>query len=1095
MGYENCSFQTKGNLQEIARMAYGSGWFEGRSGGAGRMGIWQTDDGKCRVVKFNTKLSERLGGASMADDPRMLESSNRLRQELILIARSAGVDQEVMRQIRAKLGLKTDGETGAAKLLDRSDVADVVTLIGGDKIWDDALRGRDMKDYKSDAHSSFKSLTERNFALSHNVSDALKDDGSRLTADRVRNLLANIKGVEVDSHLRQINDEKKSEAVHKAFSTVFDNDFVAKFTKEVTAKGYGEQEVRTQLKEYCQLFYAACVKPDGTVSQLDERIAACRLEANSNALNEIKGQLEAFGVTFVDCFARGGSVIFASKQAIGLFQDVLKNAGLLTEANMKPENRERVLRVCENIAWVLEQGIACCTNEPDRCQTLEKVASFCRNSLNVMNQLNQGTASHDKFVKDIMEKNVKDAPVSRFAVLARGVEPLRAARAEAKALVTKHNLDDLLLKDDALLSSKDDPQSTAEQLLDRMAGVRTTEAQLIRSQFVQYRLAMLKAVTAMLDEGTLARKDLENGGLAKLLTGEVGESNGNCEKIRARLKTAAYGVFSTMTTFMSSSIVLQDDFAAEFLNPIGKQTKEFMQTTVRPIYEREFREIFNQRGPIADEKGICDFFADSRKVFKEIDRNVVRYMHNDDLVTVAEKGIDLHAVLGDETLKRNTPALHLLAVMARQEEKPDTGALISRVKGFLQETAIDKVFEGRQFTADEKELYDFVRVQFSQGQVNSEGLKEKIKLAFDGFLALVTDMATAAADGGDLDAAKMRKELIFQISSNAQKKRALVNVLAALVKEDGLSGLRSQWEKSYENVLALRKQIADLREQVGKLKLESPNPFANGTVDQVMSKQLGTTVLDQLVAGLIDPAEAKADFDKRSRRMATRLSLVKTYADEIEQIGVTNDQGKLKDLFVKRAMLRMLSMLPPKHLDSEAKVRLLEEKIRARLNEDGGLWKYVQDARTEQTSQGRNPLVGMQMRMSMLINQLCFRDGDMKRFLFGANSNVGAEESSAFSHAAVWGFTGGDPGVLGATVKMTSGSESGKKFKAYTDSVEDLGNRISDRNKKMVWSDKDKDLFSFVTGKSFDKASMNDGKDILQIVQSLMQWSVDVFHG
>ena len=58
MGYETCSVQARGNLQEIARMAYGSGRFEGRSGGAGRMGIWQTADGKCRVVKYNTHFEK-----------------------------------------------------------------------------------------------------------------------------------------------------------------------------------------------------------------------------------------------------------------------------------------------------------------------------------------------------------------------------------------------------------------------------------------------------------------------------------------------------------------------------------------------------------------------------------------------------------------------------------------------------------------------------------------------------------------------------------------------------------------------------------------------------------------------------------------------------------------------------------------------------------------------------------------------------------------------------------------------------------------------------------------------------------------------------
>ena len=304
-------------------MAYGSGRSEGRSGGAGRMGIWKTADGQYRVIKFNTKIGDRLGGDSMADDPRMLESCNRLRQELVLIATSAGVDPKVMRQIRAKLGLPAEGGTDAGKLLDRSDVADVVTLIGGDKVWEDALHGRDMKDYKSDAHSSFKSLSERDFKVPSNVSEAIRDDGSRLTAASVRSLLVNVRGVEVDSPLLRANKQEKASVLRGVFDTVFDNDFAVKFAKEMTRPdgGYDELSVTTRLKTSVRLFFASSVKPDGTVNQFDERtrgdlLAACRLEVGSGSLSAFEKRLGDAGVTFADCFARGGSVIFANEKAI-----------------------------------------------------------------------------------------------------------------------------------------------------------------------------------------------------------------------------------------------------------------------------------------------------------------------------------------------------------------------------------------------------------------------------------------------------------------------------------------------------------------------------------------------------------------------------------------------------------------------------------------------------------------------------------------------------------------------------------------------------------------------------------------------------------
>ena len=177
MAYNTLNATQKTFLQEAARVAYGSGGcFERRAGGKGRMGILTDGSGKTRIVKFNTHSSERSLHASATRE--MLESSNRLRAMLLGIAESArDVDLGV---IRFRLGLSSGGkETCTGKLLDRSDVAAVVRLIGGDQVWDEALEGVDMAAYASQADMRFnavaKRLGNRNIVQQGKTFDVLTD--------------------------------------------------------------------------------------------------------------------------------------------------------------------------------------------------------------------------------------------------------------------------------------------------------------------------------------------------------------------------------------------------------------------------------------------------------------------------------------------------------------------------------------------------------------------------------------------------------------------------------------------------------------------------------------------------------------------------------------------------------------------------------------------------------------------------------------------------------------------------------------------------------------------------------------------------------
>ncbi len=117
-------------LTEIAKMAYGSGLFEGTSGGKGNIGMLNG-----RVIKFNTHRSERSGEVTN----EMLASCNELRLKLAEIARdvlpsrprqrhpSNAIAKANYEKICEDLGVSMDGKTIlTTSLLDRKVVAKVI---------------------------------------------------------------------------------------------------------------------------------------------------------------------------------------------------------------------------------------------------------------------------------------------------------------------------------------------------------------------------------------------------------------------------------------------------------------------------------------------------------------------------------------------------------------------------------------------------------------------------------------------------------------------------------------------------------------------------------------------------------------------------------------------------------------------------------------------------------------------------------------------------------------------------------------------------------------------------------------------------------
>ena len=168
MNIGNLSESASRLLVEVGRMAYGSR--EGAKGGRGHIGAIRTRDGTIRICKFDTH-----GGTSRGVEAR--DSSNTLRTLLMGIANDAHLREEVLADIRRKLGLAPQGDViTATSLLDRKIVAKVVELIGGRKVWSEVKAGYSEANYKSGKDTSFEHVNvSRVSANAKTVADLVRD--------------------------------------------------------------------------------------------------------------------------------------------------------------------------------------------------------------------------------------------------------------------------------------------------------------------------------------------------------------------------------------------------------------------------------------------------------------------------------------------------------------------------------------------------------------------------------------------------------------------------------------------------------------------------------------------------------------------------------------------------------------------------------------------------------------------------------------------------------------------------------------------------------------------------------------------------------
>lgn len=153
---------TRSTLNEIARMAYGSGVFEKDSGGRGNMGILKDEDtGTYRIIKFNTHLFGNKSDASLEEQKVACDT---LRDIVIELAKAAKVNAATMEKIREELGYFKSIEGSPLKggymvmkgkeLLKRTAVARAIKLIDANvfkNAWQSAVGNKiDKRNYSTE---------------------------------------------------------------------------------------------------------------------------------------------------------------------------------------------------------------------------------------------------------------------------------------------------------------------------------------------------------------------------------------------------------------------------------------------------------------------------------------------------------------------------------------------------------------------------------------------------------------------------------------------------------------------------------------------------------------------------------------------------------------------------------------------------------------------------------------------------------------------------------------------------------------------------------------------------------------------------------
>ena len=189
-------------LREAARVAYGSRFFEKQNGGYGSIGVLKDPYGRDRIVKFNTRYWEEGEVTN-----KMLEVSNSLREKLWGIAKEMPQLRGARREeIRNLLNIDRRGKSGTTELLKRTIVARVITKIGGQRLWDEALAEKSIKSYRSTGLSTkFQAVYDAAAGVGN---DARRSLANGVLIDAMKSVIAAIPGNDTLHRAIRLNLEK-----------------------------------------------------------------------------------------------------------------------------------------------------------------------------------------------------------------------------------------------------------------------------------------------------------------------------------------------------------------------------------------------------------------------------------------------------------------------------------------------------------------------------------------------------------------------------------------------------------------------------------------------------------------------------------------------------------------------------------------------------------------------------------------------------------------------------------------------------------------------------------------------------------------------
>ena len=656
--------------------------------------------------------------------------------------------------------------------------------------------------------------------------------------------------------------------------------------------------------------------------------------------SETLRRLNEHGVTLedVDGANPGGSVLFSSPAAIRLLNKALD---ALDRPGWHADDKQRKLvtiALCKNLEWILKAGLTCCCKaSDDRYQALEALAAaFAEDDgllvFGLIDRLRSG------------EEVFSHPDIQRLAWLAGSVGKIRGAHASARLIVTYNRLDGLLAADDPLLAPDEGPFADPANFFD--VPEAEAEAYISRARFLQYRLAMLRAVNVALDRGMLAREDLTPETLNAILSGQTDVVSGNAE-LKQFLDDVALQTLSGLPVlpFFGSLCPFRDGLAAEFLKDVKPEARA---AHLKNIFEREFRANIASGVRFGSPAQLEEFLGRTRKKFERVAEELA-WIPDRYIETLDRKRIN---IFSDEVARLREAGqcnLCLLADLAQGDFGSERN-LIDTITSNL-----DGPYSNRNLVGDEElspsdeRLLDFVRARLMK-----EASPDQVRDAFNALRRLVDDAVVLIwGEGGAEAMANGRTGLVNRLVVDSAGQ--FYEKLGQLATEDGIAAFEKAWRKTCSSVVSrLRLEAGKLCRGVDRRVVSASRWYKMNAGRErdvrssylLLENQFSVQIDKVFVAALLDPTSAEEKIEKVVRLRKLRNEIIQDYA-------ARKEEADPKQNFTNWVMRRILSNLSCQVLKSRDRVQAIENAIRKELDEDSELWRSVLKVRQLLTKPGR----------------------------------------------------------------------------------------------------------------------------------------------